>query len=94
MRIKQPEQFDPEKEYKIGKRLIYNGRVLIAVKYTKTPKWIIDKYSDLMFAFGKLPTQCGMCEIKYSDCKGIVNSPCQKYNRKDRKEINFRFKRK
>lgn len=93
MRIKRPEQFDPDREYKIGDRLIYNGAILLAVKYVQTPKWLIEKHRHLFFSFGKFPTQCGMCEIKIRDCKGIVKAPCQKWNRKDNKNINFRFLR-
>lgn len=93
MRIKRPEQFDPDREYKIGDRLFYNGRMLIAVKYTQPPKWLVKECKNIFFAIGKMPTQCGMCEIKYKDCNGMVKAPCQKWNRKDKRDINFRFLR-
>ena len=35
MRVKQPEQFDPEKEYKPGERAVYNDMVIIAEVWTK-----------------------------------------------------------
>jgi len=94
MRVKQPEPFDKDREYKIGERVIYQGKTLICVKYTPTPKWLIEKFGDMYFQFGMLPTQCGMCRIKeYKDCKGVIDSPCFRYSRLDRKNINFQYLR-
>ena len=35
MRVKQPEIFDPKREYKPGERAIYKGMVIIAEIWTK-----------------------------------------------------------
>ena len=88
MRIQAIPEFDPEKEYKIGERVIHQGRVLVAVKWVEIPKILIEDYVSLNL----FPTQCGMCSIRNRGCKSF-DSPCFRWNRSDRKKINFRFKR-
>lgn len=34
MRVKQPEQFDPEREYKPGERAVYRGLVVVTERWT------------------------------------------------------------
>lgn len=36
MRVKQPEPFDPNREYNPGERCVYRGMVVIAERWTKT----------------------------------------------------------
>lgn len=93
MRVLKPEVFDKLKTYKPGQKVIYKEKVLIAEKYKPIPAAIYEKHKELFLISGKLPTQCGMCFIDYGDCSGIVSGTCDKFNRKDRININFRFKR-
>lgn len=89
MRVKHPEPFDKDREYKIGERFTYMGKTLVAVKYRPVPRRMLEKYPEIYFGLGMMPTQCGMCAIKYKDCNGLITAPCQKWERKDRKHINF-----
>ena len=89
MRLKKPEPFDPGKEYKIGERFIYQNKTLVCVKY----KRIARAYTKMYLDANLFPTQCGLCRVNYSDCKGVCDSPCQKYNRTDRKEVNYKLLR-
>lgn len=94
MRIQAIPEFDPEKEYKIGERVMYKGETLIAVRWTETPMWLIEKYADTYFGMGIIPTQCGLCKIKKGDCKGLIgDSPCFRWSRSDKKKIHFKVLR-
>lgn len=42
MRVKQPEIFDPKREYKPGERAIYKGMVIIAEIWTKAAQRLAD----------------------------------------------------
>ena len=42
MRVKQPEIFDPKREYKPGERAIYKGMVIIAELWTKAAQRLAD----------------------------------------------------
>ena len=43
MRVKQPEIFDPKREYKPGERAIYKGIVIIAEIWTKAAQRLADE---------------------------------------------------
>lgn len=100
MRFKEPEPFDPKKEYEIGDKVIIGDKVLIAQKYTQiNMRHISHEVAYSMFVLtGKIATQCGMCDVDNSVCN--LDAPCFKYGslntkyRKDRKNINFRFRNK
>lgn len=51
MRVKQPEPFDPSKEYRPGERCVYRGIVLIAEIWTKAAQRLADDPGTL-FANG------------------------------------------
>lgn len=86
MRVKQPEPFDPSKEYRPGERCVYRGMVLIAEVWDKwSRKFSAD--NPVMF-----PPRCIRCKIKRDDCPG-VSLKCDKYNRTDKKTIYWRFLR-
>lgn len=86
MRVKQPEAFDPKKEYKIGERAIYNGLVIIAEKWGKWDKHFSNKEP------AKFAPRCIRCKIERADCPGL-NLQCDPYSRKDRKTIYWRVLR-
>lgn len=44
MRVKQPEPFDREREYKPGERSIVNGTVLIATLWTPAAQRLADRF--------------------------------------------------
>ena len=86
MRVKQPEPFDPSKEYRPGERCVYRGMVLIAEVWDK---WSQKFCNDDPARF---PPRCVRCKIKRDDCPGIGRQ-CDKYHRSDRKTIYWRFLR-
>lgn len=47
MRVKQPEPFDREREYKPGERAIVNGAVLIATLWTPAAQRLADSPGTL-----------------------------------------------
>lgn len=91
MRFKEPEPFDPKKEYQIGDKVIFDNKILKAEKWTDVnTRHLPEGFEYKMFcATGKIFTQCGMCDVDNKVCN--MQSPCFKYDRKDRKNINFRF---
>lgn len=93
MRVSKPEPFDKYKQYKVGERFTYKGKTLICAKYKRTPRWLIEKMADVYTSFGMFPTQCGMCRVDYKDCQGVCDSPCQKFTRTDRIEVNYKLLR-
>lgn len=62
MRVKQPEPFDPNREYSPGERCVYRGMVLIAEKWTAADARLANNNST-MFA-----QRCVRCKIKREDC--------------------------
>lgn len=65
MRVKQPEPFDPNREYSPGERCVYRGMVLIAEIWTAADARLANNNST-MFA-----QRCVRCKIKREDCPGI-----------------------
>lgn len=86
MRVKQPEPFDPSKEYRPGERCVYRGMVLIAEVWTAADARFANN-NPTMFA-----QRCVRCKIKRDDCPGIGRQ-CDKYHRTDRKTIYWRMLR-
>lgn len=84
MRVKQPEQFDPEKEYKPGERAVYNDMVIIAEVWTKAAQRLVDSPGTLFCQ------RCVRCRIGRDVCTG-AHLHCDKYNRTDRKTIFWRL---
>lgn len=84
MRVKQPEPFDPNKEYNPGERCVYRGMVLIAERWTAADARFANN-NPTMFA-----QRCVRCKIKREDCPGIGRK-CDKYHRADRKTIYWRM---
>lgn len=84
MRVKQPQQFDPEREYKPGERSVYNGTVLIADVWTKAAQRLADDPKNLFCQ------RCVRCKVGRDVCTG-VNVKCDKYRRTDKKTIFFRL---
>jgi hypothetical protein len=86
MRVKQPEQFNPEREYKPGERCVYRGMVLIAEVWTA---------ADARFANNSpaiFTQRCVRCKIKRDDCPG-VGRQCDKFHRTDKRTIYWRLVR-
>lgn len=86
MRVKQPEPFDPNREYRPGERCVYRGMVLIAEIWTAADARLANNNST-MFA-----QRCVRCKIKREDCPGIGRQ-CDKFHRSDRKTIYWRLLR-
>ena len=86
MRVKQPEQFNPEREYKPGERAVINDTVLVAEVWTAADARFANN-NPTMFA-----QRCVRCKIKRDDCPGIGRQ-CDKYHRADRKTIYWRMLR-
>lgn len=86
MRVKQPEPFDPNREYSPGERCVYRGMVLIAEIWTAADARLANN-STVMFA-----QRCVRCKIKREDCPGIGRQ-CDKFHRSDRKTIYWRLLR-
>lgn len=80
MRVKQPEPFDWEREYKPGERAIVNGTVLIATLWTPAAQRLADSFKTLFCQ------RCVRCKIGKDICTG-ANLKCDKYSRTDRKTI-------
>lgn len=86
MRVKRPEPFDPNREYRPGERCVYRGMVLIAEIWTAADARLANNNST-MFA-----QRCVRCKIKREDCPGIGRQ-CDKFHRSDRKTIYWRLLR-
>lgn len=86
MRVKQPEQFNPEREYKPGERCIYRGMVLIAEIWTAADARLANN-SPAIFT-----QRCVRCKIKRDDCPG-VGRQCDKFHRTDKRTIYWRLVR-
>lgn len=84
MRVKQPEPFDREREYKPGERAIVNGTVLIATLWTPAAQRLADSSKTLFCQ------RCVRCKIGKDICTG-ANLKCDKYSRTDRKTIFWRL---
>ena len=84
MRVKQPEPFDREREYKPGERAIVNGTVLIATLWTPAAQRLADSSKTLFCQ------RCVCCKIGKDICTG-ANLKCDKYSRTDRKTIFCRL---
>lgn len=84
MRVKQPEQFDPEREYKPGERCIYNDVVIVADEWTKAAQRLHER-NPVIF-----PCRCARCQIDRTDCP-FSGRKCDKYSRTDRKTIYWRL---
>ena len=66
MRVKQPEPFDREREYKPGERAIVNGTVLIATLWTPAAQRLADS-SETLFC-----QRCVRCKIGKDICTGAI----------------------
>lgn len=86
MRVKQPEQFDPEREYKPGERCIYRGMVLIAEVWTAADARLANTDPQIFMQ------RCVRCKIKRDDCTG-VGRQCDKFHRTDKRTIYWRLVR-
>lgn len=86
MRVKQPEPFDPNREYNPGERCVYRGMVLIAEIWTAADARFANN-NPAMFT-----QRCVRCKIKREDCPGIGRQ-CDKFHRSDRKTIYWRLLR-
>ena len=86
MRVKQPEPFDPNREYNPGERCVYRGMVLIAEIWTAADARFANN-NPAMFT-----QRCVRCKIKREDCTGIGRQ-CDKFHRSDRKTIYWRLLR-
>lgn len=78
MRVKQPEPFDPNREYKPGERCVYRGMVLIAEIWTAADARLANNNPAIF------TQRCVRCKIQREDCPGIGRQ-CDKYDRTDRK---------
>ena len=83
MRVKPPEPFDPQREYKPGERFVYKNMILIVKPWTRGMDAVA-----LKFKF--MATRCGLCKITHEDCTGI-DLKCWRFNRKDKKQVFFSF---
>lgn len=63
MRVKQPEIFDPKREYKPGERAIYKGMVIIAELWTKAAQRLADDPGTLF---------CQRC-VRYKIDRDVCN---------------------
>lgn len=89
MRIKQPEPFDVDKEYRPGERCVYRGMILIAEVWTKAASdFAKSNYAHL----GMFTQRCIRCKIEKDDCPGIGRQ-CDKFHRSDKKTIYWRLVR-
>ena len=78
MRVKQPEPFDPNREYNPGERCVYRGMVLIAEIWTAADARLANNNPAIF------TQRCVRCKIKREDCPGIGRQ-CDKFHRSDRK---------
>lgn len=86
MRVKQPEPFDPNREYSPGERCVYRGMVLIAEIWTAADARLANNNPAIF------TQRCVRCKIKREDCPGIGRQ-CDKFHRSDRKTIYWRLLR-
>ena len=86
MRVKQPEPFDPNREYRPGERCVYRGMVLIAEIWTAADARLANNNPAIF------TQRCVRCKIKREDCPGIGRQ-CDKFHRSDRKTIYWRLLR-
>ena len=86
MRVKQPEPFDPNREYRPGERCVYRGMVLIAEIWTAADARLANNTPAIFMQ------RCVRCKIKREDCPGIGRQ-CDKFHRSDRKTIYWRLLR-
>ncbi len=84
MRVKQPEPFDPNREYSPGERCVYRGMVLIAEIWTAADARLANNNPAIF------TQRCVRCKIKREDCPGIGRQ-CDKFHRSDRKTIYWRL---
>nr|UVX77145.1 MAG: hypothetical protein [Bacteriophage sp.] len=73
MRVKQPEPFDPNREYKPGERCVYRGMVLIAEIWMAADARLANNNPAIF------TQRCVRCKIQREDCPGIGRQ-CDKYN--------------
>lgn len=85
MRVKQPEPFDPSKEYRPGERCVYRGMVLIARDMDESRPKVSRRPRNPI-----LPTVRPLPRIDRDVCTG-AHLQCDKYNRTDRKTIFWRL---
>ena len=64
MRVRQPEPFGPNREYRPGERCVYRGMVLIAGIWTAADARSADN-NPVIFT-----QRCVRCKIKREDCPG------------------------
>ena len=66
MRVKQPEPFDPNREYNPGERCVYRGMVLIAEIWTAADARLANNNPAIF------TQRCVRCKIKREDCIGAT----------------------
>lgn len=86
MRVKEPQPFDPTKEYKPGERAVYRGMVIIADIWTATDQRLANTDPQIFMQ------RCVRCKIKRDDCPG-VGLQCDKFHRADKRTIYWRLLR-
>jgi len=59
MRVKQPEPFDPNREYRPGERCVYRGMVLIAEIWTAADARLANNNSNVCATLRSLQNQKG-----------------------------------
>lgn len=64
MRVKQPEPFDPNREYRPGERCVYRGMVLIAEIWTAADARLANNNPAIF------TQRCVRCKIQREDCPG------------------------
>lgn len=84
MRVKQPEPFDPNREYNPGERCVYRGMVIIAERWVKPSDKLIENVGKYVCLSG-----CACCVIHKDDCPA-VGLKCHRTSRSDNKVIYFR----
>lgn len=81
MRVRKPQEFDPEREYKPGERAVYRGSVVVAERWTKQKEQIANDPGNILPKW-----RCSLCAIDEKECSKF----CDEYGRTDNKRIYFR----
>lgn len=81
MRVKQPEPFDPNREYNPGERCVYRGMVIVAERWTKIKEEMANQPGNIYPKW-----RCSLCVIDGKECSRF----CDEYGRTDKKRIYFK----
>ena len=89
MRVKQPEPFDPNREYNPGERCVYRGVVLIAEIWTAADARLANNNPAIF------TQRCVRCKIQREDCPGKTKPGfCRLYVREKKRLAMLRKSRK